>query len=742
MAQLETWIRQDLKKPLQVQYLNGTMFSQDNAANLVGVEVFDDGEPATLGGSVSANVVRSDGGTVAVSGGTLSGNKVSVILPQAAYAIPGAISIIIKLTTGGTVTTLGAIVVTVYRSSTDAVVDPGTIIPSVQNLISQIETAVASIPADYSSLWTSLAPAFSTSTAYTAGQHVTYNGHLYRFTADHAEGSFVNTDCTQVDVGGELSALKSAFEFTQDDVETLKESMPTEIFSRNSITEQIKYERIAIGNDGTESPSTTRLASSFIRLGNGVKVHNSNPSSSNGMQYWIRVYDEDKEFIANATFTSENAVIVGTGDGYSLTAVEDANLDNIIAVNSSAKYVRLSIRFMETSSTTIVPSDVWFTYTANVPNGKSLNDVYFSGEIDPEDTSFFDVSTNLYDGHTLTTGRLKTDGTIDTTKTTFATTDYIDIHGNDGKYIMAENTSGAIGYYGVGFYNKNKIFISGNGSTSVAAIQIPSNAVYVRMTIINSGNVFPFIGISSSSNAMPYEPYYKILKEDSLPAPDRNWYKGKKISALGDSITENGNDLGVSSSHSAWRQFVYELLLLSSPVVNNGIGGTRVSGDGENAMWKDSRINAIALDSDVILFNGGMNDWGGNAEIGTEDSVDTDTFMGALNVVAVKLITRFPAKRIFWMTTTYGRNDNDVTPDLNSLNLTTWDYAEAIRTIAKKYGFPVIDLAAECGWNKVNYATYLNAEEGIYIHPNRNGGKRMAEVIVGRLAQFQPVTMT
>lgn len=209
MAQLETWIRQDLKMPLQVQYLSGTMFSQDNAANLVGVEVFDDGEPATLGGSVSANVVRSDGGTVTVSGGTLSGNKVSVVLPQAAYAIPGAISIIIKLTTSGTVTTLGAIVVNVYRSSTDAVVDPGTIIPSVQTLIAQIETAVASIPADYSSLWTSLAPAFSTSTAYTAGQYVTYNGHVYRFTADHAAGSFVNTDCTQVDVGGELSALKS-----------------------------------------------------------------------------------------------------------------------------------------------------------------------------------------------------------------------------------------------------------------------------------------------------------------------------------------------------------------------------------------------------------------------------------------------------------------------------------------------------------------------------------------------------
>lgn len=128
--------------------------------------------------------------------------------------------------------------------------------------------------------------------------------------------------------------------------------------------------------------------------------------------------------------------------------------------------------------------------------------------------------------------------------------------------------------------------------------------------------------------------------------------------------------------------------------------------------------------------------------MGTPDSVDTDSFMGALNVVAQKLLARFPSKRIFWMTTTYGRNNNNDTPDVNSIGLTTWDYAEAIRVIAKNYGFPVIDLAAECGWNKYNYANYLNAEDGIYIHPNRNGGKRISEVIIGRLLHFQPVTLT
>lgn len=210
MAQLETWFRQDLKQPLKVQYLGGNLFSQDNQANLIGAEVFDEGVAATLGGSVSASVIRADGGTVTVPSGTVSGNKASVVLPQAAYAVPGQVSIVLKLTQSGVVTTLAALVAIVYKSSTDTVIDPGTILPSVETLIAQINTAVASIPADYSSLWTSLAPAFSDSTAYAAGQYFTYNGHVYRFTANHAAGSFVSTDCTQVDIGGELSALKSA----------------------------------------------------------------------------------------------------------------------------------------------------------------------------------------------------------------------------------------------------------------------------------------------------------------------------------------------------------------------------------------------------------------------------------------------------------------------------------------------------------------------------------------------------
>lgn len=156
MAVIETWYEQDLNKPVKVHYLDGNVFSQDNNGNLVGVRVFDGDTPATLSGSVSASVIRADGATVAVSG-ALFGNECSVVLPETAYAVPGVISIVIKLTGSESTTSLCAVVANVYQSGTSSPVDPGTIIPSIADLIAEIQEAIGLIPADYTALTVALA---------------------------------------------------------------------------------------------------------------------------------------------------------------------------------------------------------------------------------------------------------------------------------------------------------------------------------------------------------------------------------------------------------------------------------------------------------------------------------------------------------------------------------------------------------------------------------------------------------
>lgn len=158
----------------------------DKLANRVGVEAYFNGLPQTLAGTCSGTAILSDGSTVAISGGQVSGNTAYIELPAGCYSVEGQIRVFVKLTTGGVTTTLLAAVGTVMLTETDTVIDPGTIIPSVSQLISDIEDAVASIPSDYSNLITSIAPNFSSSATYHTGDYVWYSGTLYRFTQDHS----------------------------------------------------------------------------------------------------------------------------------------------------------------------------------------------------------------------------------------------------------------------------------------------------------------------------------------------------------------------------------------------------------------------------------------------------------------------------------------------------------------------------------------------------------------------------
>ena len=211
MATIVTNLTCELTGAVQVKALQGNLFSADNAGNTINVFVTDHGQPATLGGTISANVIRGDGTTVAVSG-AIDGNRAYIILPQACYAVPGVIQIIIKNTESSTVTTIAAVVANVYESTTDTVVDPGTIIPSVASLVEAIEDAVAEIPAGYNACF---APAYSTSSTYALGQYVTYSGYLYRCTtAITSSESWTAAHWTQVALANDVSSLKSAFDGT------------------------------------------------------------------------------------------------------------------------------------------------------------------------------------------------------------------------------------------------------------------------------------------------------------------------------------------------------------------------------------------------------------------------------------------------------------------------------------------------------------------------------------------------
>lgn len=131
---VETWLESDLKGPILVENLPGNLFSGDNNGNLIGVTVTDEGEPAALAGNVCGFFIRDDGTTVVVDG-ELDGNRAFVILPAACYVKVGQFSFVIKI---GTIT-IGACTGRVYLTSTDEVIDPTGVVPSIEELLATID---------------------------------------------------------------------------------------------------------------------------------------------------------------------------------------------------------------------------------------------------------------------------------------------------------------------------------------------------------------------------------------------------------------------------------------------------------------------------------------------------------------------------------------------------------------------------------------------------------------------------
>lgn len=182
------------------------MHYADIKANRIGAIVTLNKEPFPLSGTCSGTAILADGSTVPMTG-TVSGNTAYIELASSCYSVEGQIQVFVKLTTGGVTTTLVAGVGTVRLTETDAVIDPGTIIPSVSALINAIEDAVESIPADYSGLLATIAPTFSADKigGYAVGDYVWYSGNLYRFTAAHT-GSWTGTDAVRTTVSEGLNS--------------------------------------------------------------------------------------------------------------------------------------------------------------------------------------------------------------------------------------------------------------------------------------------------------------------------------------------------------------------------------------------------------------------------------------------------------------------------------------------------------------------------------------------------------
>lgn len=225
----------------------------------------------------------------------------------------------------------------------------------------------------------------------------------------------------------------------------------------------------------------------------------------------------------------------------------------------------------------------------------------------------------------------------------------------------------------------------------------------------------------------------KILKSD-LAKP----YVGKILCTYGDSIT----------AQQTWQDYVQRELGFSK-YYNHGVGGRRLM-----TMATDECLAEITEDFDVMLVMGGTNDWAQDRTIGTENDINTDdqtftgTFYGGLNALMKKLTTKYPTKRIVFMTQTPVKNSNGENFFLkkgsadglkNSNGNTTRDFAKATLNACGNNHVPCIDLNSLVGWNENNISSFVLNENDMFFHPTSIGGKRMAECISGFLKSIQSI---
>lgn len=129
-------------------FSNRTIGEGDIDGNKFGIRCWRKGEPVSLTGcSCIGYFIRGDGVTVVING-TVAGNMAYVTIPQEACAIQGQYKLTIKVAADGQSVTIRMIDGTVVETVTGSIVDPGGVIPDIEELmalVTRIEAATAII---------------------------------------------------------------------------------------------------------------------------------------------------------------------------------------------------------------------------------------------------------------------------------------------------------------------------------------------------------------------------------------------------------------------------------------------------------------------------------------------------------------------------------------------------------------------------------------------------------------------
>lgn len=215
-----------------------------------------------------------------------------------------------------------------------------------------------------------------------------------------------------------------------------------------------------------------------------------------------------------------------------------------------------------------------------------------------------------------------------------------------------------------------------------------------------------------------------------------NQYSGKQCSVFGDSLTADAP------------YYPYLAKMTGLNIKNCGIGGTRVSGTDDTAFWQDMRINL--LEGDFILIMGGTND-APYAQIGdiNLDNKDTNTFVGAYNVMLSKIYYRYNLTEGYYTDIDYSGvnklDDKTIFPNIIIITNTarfdskanydkTKEFAKACEQIAEMWNIPCVDSFNNMAMNWCSYKAYFGDTD--FVHYRQRGRAKLGCLIANKFNEL------
>jgi lysophospholipase L1-like esterase len=264
-----------------------------------------------------------------------------------------------------------------------------------------------------------------------------------------------------------------------------------------------------------------------------------------------------------------------------------------------------------------------------------------------------------------------------------------------------------------------------------------TNIKYIRFSTDGSyGGKFEGIMLVKGNEITEYVPFNDFSKtkmnnvntilNQILELKDFFKLKDKKWIAHGDSITYYSSN---------YEQYVkYANNYLYCELTNLGNPGTtmalRNSETVDSATDADDKLSMAYLSSvtdyskyDVCTIFFGTNDMSSNVPIGTVDSTDEKTYLGALNKSIQRMYASNYKLKILLITPIYR---------IEETNLGLDAYRTALNDFGKKHGIPVVNMHELCNINAFNKSDTL--KDG--LHPTGTGAEHIGAVLAGEMLRY------